>query len=479
MLALLHISDLHRTAGPRVRNDELLAAMSSDAERWRLEGIPRPDLIIVSGDLIQGVPADAQGSDDEIEAQYAEAADFLVRLATEFVDSDRSRVVIVPGNHDVDLSRARGAMNPLPDCPTGIAGDALRANSGIRWNWLDQRAYEITDSALYESRYDHFLKFRADFYEGVNPNPLGRGGGDLVFAEYPSLGLVVVGFASWYGNDCFCHIGDIDPAALASSQKLLAGSSAPVAVAVWHHSLLDGPRAQDYMDQRVTHKLIDFGFTVGLHGHQHYPDAAPYELRLPHLTSMVVASAGSLAVGDDQLPAGERRQFNVIAIDPDDASLTVHVRAMSPGGVFSGMPRADFGGNTFIKLNLPPSPERPLVPSATQLLDEAMTAVRLRQFGRALELLPDLPTAIPSRTRRQIAIEALEGLERCDELLELLRVPETPDEATKAISLLLEVERFDDAAALLEAASPLLDPGTFKDLAAVIAARRMLHHAAC
>ena len=167
------------------------------------------------------------------------------------------------------------------------------------------------------------------------------------------------------------------------------------------------------MDQRVTHKLIDFGFTVGLHGHQHYPDAAPYELRLPHLTSMVVASAGSLAVGDDQLPAGERRQFNVVVIDPDDASLTVHVRAMSSGGVFSGMPRSDFGGNAFIKLNLPPSPERPGAPTATQLLDEAMTAARLGQFERALELLPDLPTSTPagrdarSRSRRSKALGAM------------------------------------------------------------------------
>ena len=123
-----------------MRNDELLAAISSDAERWRSDGIPRPDLIVVSGDLIQGVPAGAQSPDDEIEAQHAEAGDFLSGLATEFVDSDRSRVVIVPGNHDVDWSRASKAMKPLPDCPKGIAVEALRADSGVRWNWLDQRA---------------------------------------------------------------------------------------------------------------------------------------------------------------------------------------------------------------------------------------------------------------------------------------------------------------------------------------------------
>ena len=287
----------------------------------------------------------------------------------------------------------------------------------------------------------------------------------------------VAGFASWYGNDCFCHAGDIDSSALASSQKLLARSSAPVAVAVWHHSLLGGPRAHDYMDQRVTHKLIDFGFTVGLHGHQHYPDAAPYVLRLPHLTSMVVASAGSLAVGDDQLPAGERRQFNIVVIDPDEETLTVHVRAMSSGGVFSGMPRADFGGNTFIKLSLPPSPERPQAPTVAQLLDDAMTAARSGQFERALELLRRLPDSIPSRTKRQVEIEALHGLGRHDELLEILSSPETPDEAIMAVSMLLEADRFGDAEAQLEVGAPLLDPATLKDLTAAIAARRMLNDA--
>ena len=474
VLSLLHISDLHRTAGPRVGNEELLTAMLSDAARWGLDGIRRPDLIIVSGDLIQGVSAGGQSPDDEIEAQYAEAGDFLARLAAEFVDSDRSRVVIVPGNHDVDWSRAREAMKLLSDCPSEISSEALRPDSRLRWNWKDQRPYEVADSALYESRYDHFRKFRADFYAGLDPSPLGQGDGDVLFAEYPSLGLAVAGFASWYGNDCFCHAGDIDPSALASSQKLLAASSAPVAVAVWHHSLLGGPRSHDYMDQRVTHKLIDFGFTVGLHGHQHYPDAAPYELRLPHLTSMVVASAGSLAVGDDQLPAGERRQFNIVVIDPDEATLTVHVRAMSSGGVFSGMPRADFGGNPYITLRLPSSPERPGAPTVAQLLDDTMTAASSGQFERALELLGRLPDSVPSRTKRQIKIEALRGLGRHDELLEILSTPEMPDEAIMAVSMLLEANRFDDAEAQLEAGAPLLDPTTFKDLTAAIAARRLL-----
>ena len=300
-------------------------------------------------------------------------------------------------------------MEPLATCPPGIASKALDASSKVRWDWREQKAYEISDGGLYDSRFEHFRRFQADFYAGLEPNPLSHCDGDLVFIEYPSLGIVVAGFASWQGNDCFCDVGEIDSKPLSSSRELLEKSKAPVAVAVWHHSIVGGPRAHDYMDQSVVHKLIDFGFRVGLHGHQHYPGAAPFELRLPNLTSMAVIGAGSLAVGDRELPMGEPRQFNIVVIDPDSKSITVHVRAMSSGGVFIGSHRDDFGGNTFIKLNLPPSPPHPKTALATQRLDEALKAVAVKQYEKALELLPEIPCS-QSHVKRQIKIKALEGL---------------------------------------------------------------------
>ena len=472
MPTLLHVSDLHRTSGPRFGNDELFAAIASDATRWSREGIPSPDLIVVSGDLIQGASIAAPDTDSEIAAQYSEACSFLRQLAAEFVDSDRSRVVIVPGNHDVHRRRARDAMRRLATCPDGIASKAIQATSNLRWNWRDQTSYEILDHDLYERRFDHFRRFREDFYAGLSPDPLAHSGDDLVYFDYPSLGLVIVGFASWHGNDCFCHVGEIDSAALTASRELIKASSAPVAIAAWHHSTFGGPRESDYMDQRVIHKLVDFGFSVGLHGHQHYPGAAPFELRLPNLTSMAVVGAGSLAVGDRELPAGERRQFNLVVVAPTDNSITVHVRAMSSGGVFVGSHRDDFGGKTFIKLCLPRSPSRPGPPSATKGLDDAMTAVATKQYERALELVSAI-NASRSQKVRQIRIMALDGLGRQEELIELLDPPRSVDEVVKIISLLLDSGRFDDAAERLNDATPLVDDALFKELTNTIFARRL------
>ena len=411
--------------------------------------------------------------DLDIEAQYAEARDLLDGLAAEFVDSDRTRVVIVPGNHDVHWGRARSAMTRLADCPPGIAHKALRPGSKVRWNWEDQHAYQITDDGLYDSRYDHFRRFRTNFYSGLESGPVVHES-DLIAAEYASLGLLVVGFASWHGNDCFCRVGEIDRSALAASQRLLAASGAPIAVAVWHHSLDGGPQDQDYMDRRAIHKLIDYGFSVGLHGHQHYPGAAPYELRLPNLTSMAVVSAGSLAVGDDGLPTGELRQFNVVVVDPDSESVTVHVRAMSSAGVFMGSPRVDFGGETSITLKLPRSSVHPKLPTDLQLLDDAMTATRLGDFEEVLELVPKIVSPVHSSQKRQMEIEALEGLGRHEALLDYIRPPQSPDEAVRAISMLVDSKRFEEAKSELEAASELLDPATANGLAAHIAGARML-----
>ena len=257
-------------------------AITNDAMRWEQEDIPCPDLIVVSGDLIQGTRADTADPDPEIEAQYEEAGNFLCRLAAHFVNSDMSRGVIVPGNHDVHWGRARRAMEPLTECPDRVDRKAFEATSNVRWNWRDQRAYTITDSGLYMSRFEHFRKFRAAFYAGLTPNPLQQDESDLIFFDYESLGLVIVGFASWHGNDCFCPVGAIAAESLVVSQRLLAESKAPVAVGVWHHGVIGGPTANDYMDQNVIHRLIDLGFTVGLHGHHHYAAAAPFEVRLPN-----------------------------------------------------------------------------------------------------------------------------------------------------------------------------------------------------
>ena len=364
-------------------------------------------------------------------------------------------------------------MMRLDTCPSDIRKSAIESSSRVRWNWDDQRPYKISDIDMYDSRFEHFRQFRTDFYADVNPTPLSCDNDNLFFS-YPLLDIAVVGFSSWYENDCYCQVGDIDPTSINSSRAMLNKSSVSVAIAVWHHNIVGGPRAQDYMDQRVIHRLIDFGFNIGLHGHQHYPGAAPFELNLPSLTSsMVVVGAGSLAVGDHALPPGEPRQFNIVEIDHDSRSVTVHVRAMLGSGIFVGHNRSDFGGHTYIKLSFRSDYVRSHSTS-TKLLDTAMTAVSRGEFDNALKFTADIDDPRHSFTLRQIKIKALSGLGRSDDLLDVLDPPQNADELTMAVRLLLDDRRFDDASRRLEMNHELLDQETLDMLRNNIEVRRIV-----
>ena len=471
MPTLLHISDLHRTSAPRVENDDLLMSFSSDSARWEEEGIPWPDVIVVSGDLVQGVSMRAEDPDIEIQAQYAEAADFLARLAEFIVEGDRSRIVIVPGNHDVHWGRAFRAMEPFDPGNERMSSASLDANSRIRWDWNTRNAYRITDVDTYMSRLEHFRKFRTDFYAGLSQNPIADNHPDLFFSDYQSLGLVIAGFASWHGNDCFCTVGEIEPAALLEAQRLMVHSASPVGIAVWHHGVFGGPRTSDYMDQRVIHRMIDLGFNIGLHGHHHFPAATPFEIRSPWETSMALISAGSLAVGSRELPEGEKRQFNVVDIHPDCQSIVVHVRAMSSDGIFARSYRDDFGGKSSKELRLPSPTGRRKRPDSSIQVDDAMTALKEARYEEALVIAERFGSSFPSQSRL-IRAKAFECLGRREDLIKLLDPPQTADETVQVAKLLIDDQRLDDVARLLEDVSGWLDQIVVRELEIALAVAR-------
>ena len=56
-----------------------------------------PSYIVISGDLIQGAYTDA-----DIQAQYDDVSKFLDKLVYEFLNGDKLRLVMVPGNHDMN-----------------------------------------------------------------------------------------------------------------------------------------------------------------------------------------------------------------------------------------------------------------------------------------------------------------------------------------------------------------------------------------
>ena len=96
MLTIAHISDLHRSSDNPISNTALLNSLVHDMDVYTTQGIGKPGLLIVSGDIIQG-----HSDISLLQQQYNEALDFLNKLADNLFGGDKSRIILTPGNHDI------------------------------------------------------------------------------------------------------------------------------------------------------------------------------------------------------------------------------------------------------------------------------------------------------------------------------------------------------------------------------------------
>ena len=90
----------------------MVAALLHDRDRYVGEepAVTAPDAIIISGDIIQGVRLGDPDAESKISTQYQEAEDLVRQLAEAFVGGQMDKIVIVPGNHDVDWNGCLGSM---------------------------------------------------------------------------------------------------------------------------------------------------------------------------------------------------------------------------------------------------------------------------------------------------------------------------------------------------------------------------------
>ena len=96
-LSVLHISDLHRDPANPIRNQVLLDSLERDRDRYATKGDTRiepPNLIVVTGDIIQGVKHGTPDAEANLRQQYDEALDFLNNLTDRFVGGDKQLVII-------------------------------------------------------------------------------------------------------------------------------------------------------------------------------------------------------------------------------------------------------------------------------------------------------------------------------------------------------------------------------------------------
>ncbi len=387
MYRILHISDLHRSPDDAVDNNALVAALDCDFESQRLENpvIGHIDAIIVSGDVVWGVPLGEPDYQNKIREQYHVATEFLDTLSKRYLSGDRSKIIVAPGNHDVDWNTAVDAMSEIPS--GNQETDLLKyiRQPNFRFCYRTRKLFYIKDLVGYEHRFDEFNRFISEFYKNSN----------LSFPVFPNRyfnlfelnngRIAVAAFNSCYQNDCYRYSGSIPDGAIGDSYLQIkdAGRDYDLRLAVWHHSLYGPPNETDYMDVERIREMASCDFQLGLHGHQHKAGVHPERIYLPDEKYMIVVSAGSLCVGARELPVGEKRQYNIIEVNSNYASVRVHVREMIFERVFGPRKLPSFGGKSYIDIACYPAGDN----RATKRILRAESLIAQREYESAVNEL--------------------------------------------------------------------------------------------
>lgn len=394
-LSVLHISDLHRDPKNPIRNSVLLDSLENDQRHYCEEESPKvrpPDIVIVSGDIIHGIDPDVAEPEKELHQQYQEALAFLTQLTDRFVGGDRDRVVIVPGNHDVSSYHFQKSLQKIVIAP-GRKKDLLTQlfspNSLLRWSWSDFELYEIVDQDTYNQRLSAFAEFYAAFYKGARKYDIDPSKQYDIF-DFPNFNLTIAGFSSCFNNDLCNRQGAIHPECIADVGTKLRHPdyNGRLRVAVWHHNAEGSPTQSDYMDPDLIQNLIDRGFSLGFHGHQHKPQFLDTRFRYGVERGITVISAGTLC-GWAAVRFG--RSYNVVELETQNTTGYLHVREMQ---------NPDFSLPIWGRRSLPPNtsafykfhfdqPPPPIVRSdlSTTSLVEARRLYEAGEFQKSAEIL--------------------------------------------------------------------------------------------
>ena len=300
---VLHLSDIHRTPEEPLETQEILHGIKADLARQRDEGLPSPDVVVISGDITQETEPN----------EYKEAKDLIEGLLDE-LSLNRSRLVIVPGNHDVRWESCYDAFQLRPNPPAGIEREyCVETESG---EWLC-----ASSEAAYLGRLANFREFYFDLCGEEYPEPREN---QFAIKRFDSLGIA---FAAMNSCDLVDHKrfrGQINVSALADAATALNDFEG-VRVAIWHHDLdWRGDGCCDTLDPGSLRLISERVFHLGLCGHTHRP--ASHDVVNIAGCPLPVVAAGSLCAGERQRPESVPRSFNLIEISRQAARVHVRVR---------------------------------------------------------------------------------------------------------------------------------------------------------
>lgn len=336
VFSILHISDLHKDES--CNYNQLLDSLKADKYKYPSLGIAPVKYIVVSGDLVHGSNKDdAKEACEEISQQYEEVAEFLQSLVNTFLDGEIRRLVIVPGNHDMNRAISKYAMKPVDatqvDRVKQSYWESLGRKQIYRFDWKTLSFFEINDETTYSQRFDSFELFYNAFYDSIGRKFPTSQENEAYTLEFPEDNIAFACFNSCYQLDHLNIMGAIDNDSIHSIYNSLCDyySNGYLVVGVWHHHLYGPPYRDDFMNKDFTEHLAQNHIPVGLYGHQHKSEVIEALSDLSDdmdLNKVMLISAGTLFGSKKEMLPGVKRQYNVInvAVTNGKAHLDVFFR---------------------------------------------------------------------------------------------------------------------------------------------------------
>jgi len=475
-LAIMQLSDLHKEISIFPSNKAFVSSIISDVVKYTNEEIPvpRPDILVICGDIVQGSNQieDFEAAIQEIKQQYSEATDILNQLSTKLFDSDKNRIIIIPGNHDISWSHSGKSMEKLSKADDNFVEICKRPESNIRWDWKDFSFYQISDLDLYEQRFLPFAEFYTAFYNNQREYSLIPEKQYDIF-EFPKYKLLFAGFNSCFLNDHLNQIGRIHPECIASCYNYVSQKKFDdwLKVAVWHHDFYGFPNRADFMDERTVQFLIDKGFRIGLHGHLHKDEILKIKFSADQSVKMLVFGCGSLGASPKRIPLGISNQYSIIEIDDSFTNLRYHIRKAleqppelpiwMPGNIRQNKDKSYIDAK--LERYVLKEYRTPIKSFLLKELVEVDDLIAKKEYTQALVKLKLLDQGNPFV--RRFTIECLWQLDMDDELVDFIKEPNSITEFAYLSESLWRRNRIKDLKELvnkLSSRSEIIDSEPYK-----------------
>ena len=299
----LHLSDLHfRAEKEEVAHKDSVYAWDRDIvlkslladvrERIEQDGL-QPNFIVVSGDIA------FSGADKE----YKLAAAFFDDLL-KTTDLDKSRLFVVPGNHDVDRSAV------------SFGAEAI-ASSLVNRDAVNGILTSEADRQLLLRRLDGYVRFVTEYFDDLLPLD-DRDCSYVRSLDLAGRRIAILGLNSaWVANG-----GDADYGKLLLGERQVrvsvdAAKMADLRLAVMHHPF---NWLKDF-DGDACEPLLMGGCDFILHGHLHRTGVQ--SLSTPDAGAMVVAAGASYETRE------HHNAYNFVQLDAESRQGTVYLRMYS------------------------------------------------------------------------------------------------------------------------------------------------------